>query len=141
MSWILSIYFSNFISNLCIAAKETKQRFMMINPTLHGGGHNGPPPQHLGLWSLPECSEGSKILVQFLFYSDNGYSKCFEPKGCPKKNLEHVFWSRGQKSKVQSWSDWSEIFWGVVGPKNKIFLLFEPNYFKPLFPRYGRFKV
>ena len=109
--------------------------------TLHymGGGFH--PPSVFGPWSLPEWSEGLQILVQFTTGIDNGSYKFWESKGCPQKNLEHVFWSRGQKSKIQSWSDWSEIFRGVVGPKNELFLFFEPYYFRPLFLRYGRFKV
>ena len=61
-------------------------------------------PSDFGLWSLPEWSEGHQMLVQFLFYSDNGYLKSWESKGCPKKISGYNFQSRGQKSKVQIWT-------------------------------------
>ena len=61
-------------------------------------------PSDFGLWSLPEWSEGHQMLVQFLFYSDNGYLKSWESKGCPKKILEYNFQSKGETSKVQIWT-------------------------------------
>ena len=91
MTWVKWLDICNYLLNT------------PINPTLHGGGPSWPTPQHLRLWSLPEYSEEPKILVQFLIHSDNCYAKCLEPKGFPKKNLEYIFWSRGQKSKLQKW--------------------------------------
>ena len=53
------------------------------------------------LWSLQYWSEGSQILVQFIFYSYNVSSECLGPKGCPRKKLECDFWGRGQNWKLQ----------------------------------------
>ena len=92
------------------------------------------------LWWPKYWSEGHQTLAQFLFYSDNWYSKCFEPKGCPKKNLKYVFWSRGQKSKFQTWSNCAEILHGLVGYQYKLFLFSGPYWFRPLFRSYGLFK-
>ena len=44
--------------------------------------------------------EGSQILVQFIFHSNNVSSECSGPKGCPRKTLECDLWCRGQKPKV-----------------------------------------
>ena len=48
-------------------------------------------------------------------------------KGVPKKSGA-CFLKQGVKIKISN-------LVGVVGPKNELFLLFEPNYFRPLFPR------
>ena len=92
------------------------------------------------LWRPHYWSKGHQTLAQFLFYSDNWYSKCFEPKGCPKKNLKYVFWSRGQKSKFQTWSNCAEILHGLVGYQYKLFLFSGPYWFRPLFKSYSHFK-
>ena len=62
-----------------------------------------PPPAVFGLWSLQYWSEGSQILVQFIFYNNNVSSECSGsgPKGCPRKKLEYDFWGRGQNPNVQ----------------------------------------
>ena len=91
------------------------------------------------LWWPPYWTKGHQILVQFLFHSDNGYSKCFEPKGCPKKNLKYVFWSRGQKSKFQIWSNCAEILHGLVGYQYKLFVFSGPYWFRSLFKKYSHF--
>ena len=88
-----------------------------INPTLYGGGAFSAPPSGFGLWRLLDWSQRLQSLAQFLFYSDNGGSESLEPKGCPKKNLEYVFWSRGQKSKFKTWTNFAEILHGLVGPQ------------------------
>ena len=64
-----------------------------------------------GLWSLQYWSEGSQILVQFIFYSNNVSSECSGPKGCPRKKLECDFWGRcqnpkGQIAKKQAYMDY-----------------------------------
>ena len=84
------------------------------------------------LWWPKYWSKGHQTLAQFLFYSDNWYSKCFEPKGCPKKNLKYVFWSRGQKSKFQTWSNCAEILHGLVGYQYKLFVFSGPYWFRPI---------
>ena len=49
---------------------------------------NPTPPSVFWLWSLQYWSEGSQILVHFIFYGNNVSSECSRPKGCPRKKLE-----------------------------------------------------
>ena len=107
---------------------------------LYMGGAHCAPPSDFGSWSFPEWSEGLQVLVQFISDIDNGCYKFWEPKGCPKKNLEHIFWSRGQKSKFQTWSDCAEILHGLVGYQYKLFVFSGPYWFRPLFKKYSHFK-
>ena len=67
-----------------------------------GGGRFCPPPWHFMLWSPQYWSEGSQILVQFIFCSYNVSWECLGTKGCPRKKLECDFWGRGQHPKVQN---------------------------------------
>ena len=43
-----------------------------------------PSPLVFGHWSLPYWSEGSQVLVQFIFYSYNVCPECSGPEGCPR---------------------------------------------------------
>ena len=62
-----------------------------FNPSLHKEeGRNDPPGGVFADWS-----ERPQILVQFIFDIENLWDGSLEPKGCPKKNLEHDFWSKG----------------------------------------------
>ena len=54
-----------------------------------GGGVDSTP---FGLWSLQYWSEGSQILVQFIFYSNNESSECSGHKGCPRKTSSQSSW-------------------------------------------------
>ena len=92
------------------------------------------------LWRHQYWPEGHQTLAQFQHHSDNWYSKCFEPKGCPKKNLKYVFWSRGQKSKFQTWSNCAEILHGLVGYQYKLFVFSGPYWFRPILKKYSHFK-
>ena len=93
------------------------------------------------LWRPQYWSEGHQTLAQFLFHSDNWDSECFEPKGCPKKKLRYVFWSRGQKSKFQTWSNCAEILYGLIGYQYKLFLFSGPYCFRSFYLSYGCFQV
>ena len=104
------------------------------------GWANSAQPSEKWFLSFSVWSEIRQILVQFLLYSDIECHKSKKWKGCPKKNSEHNFWYRGKKSKVQSWSNWSEIFRRYVGSIYKTFLPSGPYWFRPLFPKYGLFK-
>ena len=82
----------------------------------------------------------SKYVSKFILILDKHLKNVFFNKGCPKKSLEYVFWSRGQKSKFQTGTKCAEILHGFVGSQYKLFWFSGPYGFRPLFQRYSLFK-
>ena len=72
----------------------------LVNPSYHGR-LDSTHPFVFGLRSLQYWSEGSQILVQFVFYCNNVSSECSGPERCSRKKFECDFWGRGQNTKVQ----------------------------------------
>ena len=83
-----------------LALRPLCQLILPLNPTLHGGGHNGPPPS-----KISSCTSGIAFWVtqvgwQFLSTLILWGNICFWAKNYLEKVLEYHFWGKGHFSRV-----------------------------------------
>ena len=102
--WVLPSVNSDYFSK-CQDSVEINTLLLTLNPTCSGGGAHCARPSENMLLFFTVWSEGPQILVQFIYHSDIGCTESLEPKVCLRKKLEHIFWCRCQKSKVQKWEN------------------------------------
>ena len=111
-----------------------------FNPTLDGGGSIQPTPRISGCNDPNIDLGGTKFWYNSYFILTMDILNVLNLEGVPKKNLKYVFWSRGQKSKFETWSDCTEILQRLVGYQYKLFVFSGPYWFRPILKKYSHFK-